>query len=219
LQPKDPRALADLGVHLLRTGDESAARTALEASFKIDPYNVVTYNLLEMMDKLDKCVTIRDGDIVVRMDKEEAAVLQDYLVALAHVITLQMSNQRVPRWLTEGISVYEEKRARPEWARPMDLEFSVLLERGETLKLRDLNAAFTDPRKISLAYYQASLLVEHLVTAYGEAGLRDLVRSYALGVDTEAALKRALNTDFDQLQTGFDQSMDRQFGGLRRAIA
>src|SRR5439155_9231857 len=63
LQPKDPRALADLGVHLLRTGDESAARTALDASFKIDPYNVVTYNLLEMMDKLDKFATIRDGDI------------------------------------------------------------------------------------------------------------------------------------------------------------
>ena len=82
---------------------------------------------------------------------------------LAHVITLQMSNQRVPRWLTEGISVYEEKRARPEWGREMDVEFAGMLNRGETLKLRDLNAAFTNPQTISLAYYQASLLVEHIV--------------------------------------------------------
>jgi tetratricopeptide (TPR) repeat protein len=295
LQPNDPRALGDLGVHLLRTGDEPGARTALESSFKIDPYDVVTYNLLEMMDKLDKFATVRDGDVILRMDKDEAPVLKDYAIPLAHqalttlsaryeftpkgpilieifpkhddfavrnvglpgmigalgacfgrvvtmdspslskpprtfqweatlwhelahVITLQMSNQRVPRWLTEGISVYEEKRARPEWARPMDVEFAMLLERGETLKLRDLNAAFTDPRKISLAYYQASLLVEHLVTAYGDPGLHKLVRSYGLGLDTDAALKTALNTDFDQLQAGFDQSMDRTFGALRRVF-
>src|SRR5206468_5796049 len=46
LQPQDPRALADLGMQLLRTGDEPGARTALEASFKIDPYDLVTFNLL-----------------------------------------------------------------------------------------------------------------------------------------------------------------------------
>ena len=84
LQPGDSNALGDLGIHLLRTGDEPAARTALESSFKIDPYNVVTYNLLEMMDKLDKFVTIRDGDVVVRMQKDDATVLQDYAIPLAH---------------------------------------------------------------------------------------------------------------------------------------
>src|SRR4029078_10998267 len=114
---------------------------------------------------------------------------------------------------------YEEKRAKAEWARPQDVEFAMLLEHGEALKLRDLNAAFSDPRKISIAYCQAPLLVEHLVTAYGDAGLRKLVRSYGLGLDTDAALKTGLNTDFDQLQAAFDQSMDRTFGALRRAMS
>ena len=192
-----------------------------------------------MMDTLDKFVTVRDGDVVLRLHKDEAPVLQEYALPLAHqalstlsaryeftpkgpilieifpkhddfavrnvglpgmigalgacfgrvvtmdspkarppgefqweatlwhelahVITLQMSNQRVPRWLTEGISVYEEKRRAPEWGREMDVEFAGMLNRGETLKLRDLNAAFPNPQTISLAYFQASLLVEHLV--------------------------------------------------------
>ena len=241
-----------------------------------------------MMDVLDKFVTVRDGDVVMRLDKGEAPVLQEYAMSLAHqalntlaaryeftpegpilveifpkhddfavrnvglpgligalgicfgrvvtmdsprarppgefqweatlwhelahVITLQMSNQRMPRWLTEGISVYEEKRARAEWGREMDVAFAGMLNRGETVKLRELNAAFQNPKTISLAYYQASLLVEHLVTAYGEAGLRKLVRIYGQGLDTDAALKAALNTDFDQLQTGFDEAVERQFG-------
>jgi len=295
LEPNDPRALEDLGLHLLRTGDEPGARAALEASFKIDPFNQVTFNLLGLLDTLDKFTTVRDGDLVVRMPKDEAPVLQEYALPLAHqalttlgtryeftprgpilieifskhddfavrnaglpgmigalgacfgrvvtldspkarppgsfqweatlwhelahVITLQMSNQRVPRWLTEGISVYEEKRARPEWGREMDVEFARLLDRGQTLKLRDLNAGFTDPRKISIAYFEASLLVEHLVATYGEAGMRKLLRAYGLGLDTEAALKDALNTDLDQLQAGFDQTNERLFGGLRRAYA
>ena len=295
LDSGDPRTLGDLGVHLLRTGDEPSARTALEASFKADPYNKLTYNLLQMMDGLDKFVTLRDGDVVMRLHKDEAPVLSEYAMPLAkqalstlaaryeftprgpilieifpkhddfavrtvglpgmigalgvcfgrvvtmdsprarppgefqweatlwhelaHVITLQMSNQRVPRWLTEGISVYEEKKARAEWGREMDLTFAGMLNRGETLKLRDLNSAFQNPKTISLAYFEASLLVEHLVTVYGDAGLRKLVRAFADGVDTDAALKSALNTDLDQLQVGFDQTVEQMFGTLRRALA
>src|SRR5262249_37966862 len=76
LDPQDPRTLADLGMHLLRTGDEPGARTALEASFKIDPYDTITFNLLALLDTVDKFVTVRDGDIVMRMSKDEAPVLQ-----------------------------------------------------------------------------------------------------------------------------------------------
>ncbi|HEY2905953.1 MAG TPA: tetratricopeptide repeat protein [Vicinamibacterales bacterium] len=294
LDPANPRTEADLGLHLLRTGDEPAARAALEASFKADGFDVVTKNLLDMLDVLDKFETVRDGDLVIRMNKAEAPVLQEYAIPLAHqalktfaaryeftpkgpilieifpkhddfavrnaglpgmigalgacfgrvvtmdspkarpgefqweatlwhelahVVTLQMSKQRVPRWLTEGISVYEEKRARADWGREMDMEFALMLEHGETLKLKELNAAFQDPRTISLAYFEASLLVEHMVTAFGEAGINKLLRAYGQGLDTDAALKTALNTDFDQLQVGFDQSLERMFGNLRRALA
>ena len=294
LDPGNSHAMADLGSHLLRTGDETGARVALEAAFKADPYSKLTMNQLTVMDKVDKYVTIRDGDVVMRLDPIEAPVLREYAMALArqalstlaaryeftprgpilieifpkqddfavrtlglpgmvgalgvcfgrvvamdspnagprgefqweatlwhelaHVITLQMSNQRIPRWLTEGISVYEEKKARAEWGREMDVTFAGMLNRGETLKLKDLNSAFTNPKTISLAYFQASLLVEHIVNEYGDAALRKLVRAYATGIDTDAALKATLGTTLDQMQAGFDQTIEKMFGTMRRAM-
>ena len=291
---RNPRALADLGTHLLRTGDEAEARTALEASFKDDPYDKITFNLLAMLDTLDKFVTVRDGDVVMRLHKDEAPVLQEYAMSLthraldtfskryefvprgpilveifpkhddfavrnlglpgligalgicfgrvvsmdsprarppgefqweatlwhelAHVITLQMSNQRVPRWLTEGISEYEEQRAHSEWRRDMDLDYAAALNRGGGIKLRDFNAAFQNPKLITLAYYQGSLIVEYLVSTYGDAGINKLLRTYGQGLDTDAALKTALNTDLDRMQAGFDQMLEKKFGDLRRAL-
>jgi tetratricopeptide (TPR) repeat protein len=130
-----------------------------------------------------------------------------------------MSAQRIPRWLTEGISVYEETLARPEWGRGMDMAFAQMLNANETLKLKDLNAAFTDPRKISTAYFEASLLVEHLVATLGDEGLHKLVRAFSTGLDTDAALKQTANTDLAQLQSGFDQFLEKKYGAVRRALA
>lgn len=294
LDPGNPRLLADLGTHLLRTGDEAGARAALEQSFKDHPYDVVTFNLLQMMDTLDGFVTLRDGDLVIRLHKDEAPVLGDATVALArqaidtlarryqftpkgpiliemfpkhddfavrnvglpgmigalgacfgrvvtldspkarppgefqweatlwhelaHVITLQMSNQRVPRWLTEGISEYEEKVARPDWARGMDVEFAARLNKGETLKLETLNSAFQDPRTIGLAYFQASLLVEHIVETYGDAAMHKLLRAYGAGMETNAAMRSALGADLGQMQEAFDARMEKKYGAIRAAL-
>jgi len=137
---------------------------------------------------------------------------------LAHVVTLQMSQQRIPRWLTEGISVYEEARQRPEWGRDMEVTFARAMDKGKVLKLRDLNAGFTRPDTISLAYYQASLLVDHIVSTRGQQALNTLVRSFADGSDSDAALKKAINVDFDGLQGSFTKYLDDKFGAMRRAL-
>ena len=137
---------------------------------------------------------------------------------LAHVITLQMSGNRVPRWLTEGISVYEERRARPEWGKESDVSFAQALADGKAIKLDVLNEAFSDPKTISLAYYQASLVVDHLVQTHGEPALWKMLRAYGRGLETEAALQDAYGLTIAQLQTSFDAYTDKNYGAIVRAL-
>jgi tetratricopeptide (TPR) repeat protein len=294
LDPTAGRSQADLGMHLLRTGDEREARQALERSFEADRFNRVTYNLLMMLDKLDGFTVVEAGDVIVKMHPDEAPVLREYAIPLAkealktlsakygftpkaptlieifpvhddfavrnlglpgmigalgacfgrvvtmdspkartpgefswqatlwheiaHVITLQMSQQRVPRWLTEGISVYEEGLARPQWGRDMEVPFAAALEQKKTLKLTDLNSGFTSPETIAIAYFQASLLVDHIVQKFGHEKLRTLLRSYGEGLEGDEALTKTLGASMEQLQASFDQSVETRFGELRRAL-
>ena len=76
---------------------------------------------------------------------------------IAHVITLQMSGNRLPRWLSEGISTYEEKRKRSEWGRDQVLSFARALNDEAILPLRELNSGFSRPETISMSYFQASV--------------------------------------------------------------
>jgi cellulose synthase operon protein C len=137
---------------------------------------------------------------------------------MAHVVTLQLSRQRVPRWLTEGISVYEEQRARPEWGREMELEFVDVLERGGVIPLADLNKAFTNAATIGLAYYQASLVVEHIVAAHGHDALRTMLVAFGGGADTPAAIRRATGAPMDALQASFTSFLDDRFARLRAVL-
>ena len=45
-----------------------------------------------------------------------------------------------------------------------------------------------------------------------------LLRAYGQGLDTNAALRSALNTDFDAMQSGFDELLERRFGATARAL-
>jgi len=61
-------------------------------------------------------------------------------------------------------------------------------------------------------------VVEYIVERYGAAGLNKLLRAYGDGLETDAALQASLGTDFDRMQAGFDEALERRFGALRRAL-
>ena len=51
----------------MRTGDERNARRALETAFRADPFDVITYNMLGLLDTLDTFQTVQDGDLTIKM--------------------------------------------------------------------------------------------------------------------------------------------------------
>lgn len=141
---------------------------------------------------------------------------------LAHVVTLGASANRVPRWLTEGISVYEERRARPGWGDDLSLEFLLAYQGGRLLSLRELNNGFVRPKspdQVSLSYYQASLVVEHIEKSDGIASLRALLAAYATGISTEKAFQKALGRSVDQVdqefRTALKASLQRPLSVIR----
>ena len=293
---QNARAHADLGLHLLRIGDERSARASLETSFKLDDFNnqAVTKNLLANLDVVDKFDTITDGDIVMKFSPEETPVMREHALPLArealatlqkrynftvqgpiliemfpvhddfavrtlglpgmvgalgvcfgkvvtldsprarppgefnwgetlwhelaHVITLQMSNNRLPRWASEGISGFEERRGRPEWGRDGELQFAQAMNDGKVLTVANLNEGFADGRTIGLAYIQSAIFIEHLVERFGEPALHAMVRAYSTGREDEAVFKEVFGVTTDDLQTSFTAKIEKQFAAMREAL-
>ena len=183
-----------------------------------DDFAVRTLGLPGMLGALGACF----GQVVT-LDSPRARPPGDFNWVstlwheMAHVITLQMSGQRLPRWLSEGISTYEEKRKHLAWGRDQVLEFAGALNGGTLPSISELDSGFTRSESISLAYFHASVVVEHLIEIYGLESLRTLIRAYGDGIETEEALAR-IGLDFETLQASFDAAVEEQFGALRRAL-
>jgi cellulose synthase operon protein C len=121
-----------------------------------------------------------------------------------HVITLQITDHRIPRWFSEGLSVYEERRARPGWGDNWSLDKLKAVSGGKFVSINDLDAAFTRPRSqegVALAYFQASQVCEFVDEKYGFDGILRMLALYKEGAKTPDVLQRALKlapADFDR---------------------
>jgi tetratricopeptide (TPR) repeat protein len=125
---------------------------------------------------------------------------------LAHVMALGLSDHNVPRWFTEGLSVYEEKLARPEWARDMDLELYIAVEKDLLFSLKDINKGFTRPKfpeQIMLTYYQSAKLIEYIVTKYGFNAIIDMLYEFEAGNNLENICMNVLTTNPEELEKSF----------------
>lgn len=110
-----------------------------------------------------------------------------------HVVTLQKTQNKMPRWFSEGISVYEERQESANWGQRMTPQYRQMVLDGELTPVSDLSSAFLQPPSslhLQFAYYESSLVIEYLVQEFGHETLRDLLDELGRGLSMNDALQR-----------------------------
>src|SRR6185503_1482018 len=259
--PNHVAAEAQLAQDLLRLGDESDGWRLADEAHQQDEYDVTSFNLMTLKDKLAKFRTLTNADFIVRMATNEVPIygeavlsllsraksnlVEKYGVALArptvveifpeqkdfgvrtfgmpdnpgflgvcfgavitanspasqsahpanweavlwheftHVITLQMTRNKMPRWLSEGISVHEELAANPTWGQRMTARYREMTLGDDLTPVSDLSSAFLAPKTphhLQFAYYESALVVEYLVKEFGMEALKKILHDLGDGI-------------------------------------
>ena len=129
---------------------------------------------------------------------------------LGHVFAIQLSNSRVPRWFTEGLSEYETLIARPEWRRENDADLYGALANGTLPSIGQLNSEFMQPdaNAVVVAYFLSAVTIEWLAQTYGFPKLVDALKLYGKGKETPEVLKAITGKTIAQLDTDFHKYLE-----------
>lgn len=132
---------------------------------------------------------------------------------LAHVFTLQLTNNRMPRWLSEGISVWEEHEARPEWGRRQGIELVRAAQLEKLLPVANLNEGFTGANSnedLGFAYFQSYLVVDYIASDFGFEKLLELVKQYAFIKKESDMFSAVFGMPIEEFDAGFRDWINRR---------
>jgi cellulose synthase operon protein C len=129
---------------------------------------------------------------------------------LGHVFAIQLSNSRVPRWFTEGLSEYETLIARPDWRRENDADLYGAALYNTLPSIGDLNSEFMvpDTSAVVVAYYQSAVTVEWLADTYGFPKIVEALKLYGQGKETPEVLKTITGKTVAELDRDFRKYLD-----------
>ncbi|MEW5957273.1 MAG: peptidase MA family metallohydrolase [Chloroflexota bacterium] len=135
------------------------------------------------------------------------------LEAMTHEMTHLVIHQAtenpygdLPRWLDEGLAVYNENQAEL----PSDFRsiFEEAVRNDELMTLRTLSSPFpADPMQANLAYGQSGAVVKFIIDTYGREAMARLLDVFSEGAIYDEALQEALGVDTDGLDNAFRASL------------
>jgi tetratricopeptide (TPR) repeat protein len=296
LSPRLWSAHLDLGMALLRLGQMTEGRAAVEKSFQGDPFNLWAKNTLDLLDAMKDYRETKHEAFLIKADAKESDVVTPYAAELldeaaakltakyhftpqgpitvelfpnhedfavrtlglpglgalgvcfgqviaadspsarptgefnwgstlwheyTHVITLQMTDYRIPRWFSEGLSVYEERKARPGWGDDWNPMFLRAFTSGRWHKIADLDGGFQRPRTpedLGIAYFQASQVCEFIVDRFGFETILRMLTLYREKAQTGDILTRVLKLSESDFDKAFKEYVEAKTRPMQEAL-
>jgi tetratricopeptide (TPR) repeat protein len=165
---------------------------------------------------------------VVVMDSPSARQLGAYNWAsvfwheLAHTFHLAASDNRVPRWFSEGLAVHEQRKARAGWGHQPSLAFLQAFRDGRLKKVSELNDGFMRPdypEQVVFSYYQGSLVFQLVEDTWGFDAIRRMLDGYRDGRSTPELFTSVLGVDVEEFDDTFDDWFRTRFRGPLAGLA
>ncbi|HLL25454.1 MAG TPA: tetratricopeptide repeat protein [Kofleriaceae bacterium] len=204
LEPTMERAFADM---VKRYGFTPKTPVTLEMYADRSAYGVRTVGLPDI-SALGVCF----GQVITAMSPANGDINWGMVMwhELGHVFAIQLSNSRVPRWFTEGLSEYETLIARPEWRRENDADLYGAMLHGTLPSIAKLNEEFMQPDQnaVVVAYYQSAVTIEYLVQTYGFPKIVEGLKLFGKGKETPEVLRTITGKPIAQLDAEFRKYLE-----------
>jgi len=132
---------------------------------------------------------------------------------LSHVFAIQATSSRVPRWFTEGLAVYEETAASPDWGDRLDPEAIMAIQNKKLLPIAGLDRGFirpTYPSQVVVSYFQGGKICSFIAEKWGYSKLLEMLHSFAKLESTPDVIKKDLGLDTEEFDKQFFAWLDAQ---------
>jgi len=125
---------------------------------------------------------------------------------MSHVFCLEVTGHRVPRWFTEGLAVYEETAASPEWGDRIQPRIIEAVNKGMLLPVTELERGFIRPSypgQIVVSYFQAGRICDYIDERWGYDTLQAMTRSFGELKSTPEVIREHLGIEPEEFDREF----------------
>jgi len=136
---------------------------------------------------------------------------------LAHVFTLEATGHLVPRWFSEGVSVFEEWRSGPNPGVRIPMTVYNAMKEDKFLAVAELDEGFVRPtyeEQVIVSYMQAGLICHYIDQQFGAAKLRELLYAFGDGQMTVDAISMVFAMSPDDFDDDFNRYLQREHGTI-----